>query len=143
MPTSGLGALNWYWIIFGTISFLMNASPLGTDCDAAMETFLGTPGYTCNEVETFLNYGWCLGLSGLSATCVVLALLPKIKPYDGNKTVMQALSVVGLIFQGMQMLLFLMVPPKPTALLGMMVPFLVFLGVSFVVHKEPKDVPLL
>ena len=62
---------------------------------------------------------------------VVLALLPKIKPCDGKNTVMQALSVVGLIFQAMQMPLFLMVPPKPTALLGMIddpVPRPVFLG---------------
>ena len=121
----------------------MNASPMSLDCSAAMETFLGTPGYTCNEVETFLNLGWCLGLSSLSAMSVVIALLPKIKPYAGNYTVMLAVSVVGAIFLGMQMLLFTMVPPKPTPLAGMMVPFLVFLGVAFVVHKEPKEVPLM
>ena len=142
-PHTGLGALNWYWVIFGGISFLMNASPMSLDCSAAMETFLGTPGYTCNEVETFLNLGWCLGLSSLSAMSVVIALLPKIKPYAGNYTVMLAVSVVGAIFLGMQMLLFTMVPPKPTPLAGMMVPFLVFLGVAFVVHKEPKEVPLM
>ena len=84
-----------------------------------------------------------MGLSGVSTTCVVLALLPKIKPYPGNKTVMQALSVVGVIFQLVQILVVLTVPPKPTALLGMMVPFLVFLGVALVVHKEPKDAQLL
>lgn len=61
---------------------------------------------------------------------------------------MQALSVVGLIFLAMQVPLFLMVPPKPTALLGMIddpVPRPVFLGAlgacgpcALVTQIEPK-----
>ena len=93
----GLGALNMYWIIFGTLMVLMNL--LSYDCSTSMTAFAGiTNGYTCDALENFLNVQWVLGYVGYMGTGLALALLPKlVKDYPpaANKAVMLTYSCMS------------------------------------------------
>ena len=92
----GLGALNVYWLVFGTFFALINVLPVSTDCSQAMPAWLKVE-HECTSLETFLNYMWCFSIVGWGLVCAAVALLPKIVsvPANVNKAAMLAVSLAS------------------------------------------------
>jgi len=146
----GLGALNVYWAIVGTLFAVLNLLPMSLDCTAGMESWMGAANYKCTSVETFLNLMWCFASVFWCGISAFLALLPKIKPSypsDVNKLVMLIVSVGGLVntaatmyFASTMELHFgdqvVKNPPSVTITFGTTT---VLLLIAMVVHKEPSD----
>ena len=93
----GLGALNMYWVILGSLLTLIQLGSF--DCSLSISAFGGVD-YTCGELEQFLNVQWVLGYAGWLLTATFLALLPKlVKDYPpaANKAVMLTVSGIFLL----------------------------------------------
>ena len=140
----GLGALNVYWIIFGSAMLVLNG--MSYDCTTSMAMFSGAT-YTCGSLENFLNGQWVIGFEGYFATAVALALMPKfVKDYPpaANKAVMMTFSVIFVITMVASSLAFFtpfelngqtVDTTVPLAMSGV---FLVLWLVALFVHKEPE-----
>ena len=141
----GLGALNVYWIIFGSAMLVLNG--LSYDCTTSMAMFSGTTAYTCGSLENFLNGQWVIGFEGYFATAVALALMPKfVKDYPpaANKAVMMTFSVISVLTSLTSALAFFTPfelngqPVDTTVPIAMTGVFMVLWLVAVFVHKEPE-----
>ena len=140
----GLGALNVYWIIFGSAMLVLNG--LSYDCTTSMAMFSGAT-YTCGSLENFLNGQWVIGFEGYFATAVALALMPKfVKDYPpaANKAVMMTFSVISVLTSLTSALAFFtpfelngqaVDTTVPISMTGI---FMVLWLVAVFVHKEPE-----
>lgn len=146
----GLGALNVYWAIAGTLLAVLNLLPLSLDCSAGMESWMGVAGYECTSIESFLNLMWCFSVVIWCTLAAFLALLPKIKPSypsDVNKLVMLVVSVASMANTAATMYVSTtmelhfgdqVVKGSPSITIPFSV-LTVLLVLAMVVHKEPSD----
>ena len=146
----GLGALNVYWVIWGSLMALLNIMPFSLDCSAGMESWMGAVDYECTSLESFLNLMWCFAIVCWCSLSAFLALLPKIKsnyPSDVNKLVMLAVSLAFLVCTALNTIPTLTVevtfgeqvvkaPPSMVITFGTSTALLL---IAMAVHKEPSD----
>ena len=147
----GLGALNIYFLVFGSLMGTMQLMPFSLDCSAGMESYMSVPGYTCTSLEYFLNFTWCFNVVQFCYLGAFLAYLPKIygKEYPAkiNKAVMLALSV-ALTFGSVAGLAVIHMYPITVGgiehagemnLDVMFGTFLLLLVIAMLVHRDPAD----
>ena len=144
---AGLGALNVFWLIFGTFFALMSIGA-SLDCSADVNSFMGVT-HSCTSLEDFMHVQWNAALAGWSLSSALLAYLPKLLgsgyPGSANKAVMRVVTGVFFVTQLITLypvytttIQFDSGPVKaPPVAMAMWIGPLVLCLIAFIVHKDP------